>query len=63
MSVQEPKFENEERVLEMVVEPTVMALGTKAGVNSQASLLLLPPATTTVSSRVPGGGFEHCPVP
>merc|ERR1719464_2405832 len=26
-----------------------MALGTKAGVNSQASLLLFPPATTTVT--------------
>jgi len=42
-------LENEERESVEVVDPTVMAFGTKAGEKRQASLLLLPPATTTVT--------------
>merc|ERR1719401_1298921 len=39
----------EERLSRLSVEPTVIADGTKAGENLQASVLLLPPATTTVT--------------
>jgi len=42
----------EERVSDLVVEPTVMADGTKAGENLHASLLLFPPATTTVTPEL-----------
>ena len=63
MFVHAPKFEKWARAARELMAPTVVALGTKGGVKSQAPALLLPAATTTVSSRVPGGGFEHCPVP
>jgi len=39
----------EDRLSEAVVEPTVIAEGTKAGEKPQASLLSLPPATTTTT--------------
>jgi len=39
----------EERLFAEVVDPTVMAFGTKAGENPHASLLSFPPATTTVT--------------
>merc|ERR1719297_288022 len=49
MSVQLPKLLNEDRRSLLSVEPTVIADGTKAGENPQASRLLLPPATTTTT--------------
>jgi len=40
---------NDDRLSLEVVEPTVIAEGTKAGENLHASLLELPPATTTTT--------------
>lgn len=39
-----PKFENDERASVLVVDPTVIALSTRAGEKSQAFVLLLPAA-------------------
>jgi hypothetical protein len=44
MSTQVPKFENDERASVIVVAPTVIAFGTRAGEELQASALLLPAA-------------------
>ena len=44
ISTQVPKFEKDERASVLVVEPTVMALATRAGDEVQASVLLLPAA-------------------
>merc|ERR1719226_164278 len=49
MSTQVPKHEKEERASVEVVLPTVIALGTYAGENPQASALELPAATTPVT--------------
>jgi len=43
---------NEDRASRLVVEPTVTADGTKAGEKPQASLLLLPPATITITPEL-----------
>merc|ERR1719384_2444948 len=50
MSVQLPKLLKDDLASVEVVEPTVMADGTKAGENVHASALLLPPATFTAAS-------------
>jgi hypothetical protein len=50
----------------LVVEPTVMADGTKAGEKRQESELLLPPATTTVTPEFTAAStasFMACCVP
>jgi hypothetical protein len=44
MSTHVPKFENEERASVVVVEPTVIALATRAGDEPHASALLFPAA-------------------
>ena len=44
ISTQVPKFEKDERASVLVVEPTVMALATRAGEELQAFVLLLPAA-------------------
>ena len=44
MSTQVPKFENEERASLVVVEPTVIALATRAGEVPHASRLSFPAA-------------------
>ena len=44
MSTHVPKFENDERASVVVVEPTVIALATRAGDELQALALLLPAA-------------------
>ena len=44
MSTQVPKFENEERASDVVVEPTVIALATRAGEVLHASWLSFPAA-------------------
>merc|ERR1719469_1532321 len=49
MSTQLPKLLKSDRASSEVVEPTVMAEGTKAGENLQALLLPLPTATTTTT--------------
>lgn len=49
MSTHVPKFENDERASVMVVEPTVMAFGARAGDCVQASALLLPAETAKVT--------------
>jgi hypothetical protein len=48
-SRQLPKFEYVARASTLVVAPTVIALGSRAGDERQASALLLPAATTTVT--------------
>jgi hypothetical protein len=45
MSTQVPKFENDERASLVVVEPTVIAFGARAGETLQAFWLSLPAAT------------------
>lgn len=52
MSMQVPKLLNPDLLSARSVEPTVMALGAKAGLNLHASLLLLPAATTTATPPV-----------
>lgn len=47
MSLQVPKLLKEERELELVVEPTVMASATNAGEKLHVSAFELPAATTT----------------
>ena len=42
-----PKLENEARASSIVVAPTVMAEGARAGLVLEASLLSFPAATTT----------------
>jgi hypothetical protein len=49
MSKHVPKFENDERASEVVVEPTVTAFAARAGDELQAFALLLPAATTMVT--------------
>jgi len=49
MSRHLPQLEKEDLASTDVVDPTVMAAGTNAGLNPHASLLLLPAATTTVT--------------
>ena len=49
MSTQVPKFENEERASDAVVDPTVTALPADAGELLHASPLLFPAAATTVT--------------
>src|SRR5258705_329233 len=44
ISTHVPKFENDERASVVVVEPTVIALATRAGDELQASALLFPAA-------------------
>ena len=44
MSTQVPKFENDARASVLVVAPTVMAAGTRAGEPLQALALRLPAA-------------------
>src|SRR5919107_1071307 len=48
-STQLPQFENQARLSEASVAPTVIALGARAGLKSQASASELPAATTTVT--------------
>src|SRR5918993_834538 len=45
ISTHVPKFENDERASVLVVEPTVIALATRAGEKPQASVLTLPAPT------------------
>ena len=52
MSRQVPKFENEERASVLVVEPTVIAFGARAGELLQALALSLPAATAMVMPSV-----------
>jgi len=52
MSTQVPKLEKEERASVLVVEPTVMALGTRAGEELHALALELPAATAKVTPRL-----------
>jgi hypothetical protein len=47
ISTQGPKFENEDFASRLVVAPTVIAEGARAGEKSQAFLLEFPAATTT----------------
>ena len=47
--VQLPQFENDDLEHVLVVEPTAIAHGTKAGEKLQASEFELPPATTTTT--------------
>jgi hypothetical protein len=47
MATQEPMLEKEDRPSELVVAPTVMALGAEAGLIVHASAWLLFPADTT----------------
>ena len=49
MSTQVPKLENEERASLVVVEPTVIALATRAGDELQAFVLLFPAAIAYVT--------------
>lgn len=66
MSTQLPKLEKEERASREVVAPMVIALGTKAGENPQASLLSFPAATTTVTPAFTAASvasFMACSVP
>ena len=49
MSTQVPKFENDERASVVVVDPTVIALGARAGEKLHALALLLPAATAYVT--------------
>jgi hypothetical protein len=49
ISTQVPKLENDERASELVVEPTVIALETRAGEKLQAFALELPAATANVT--------------
>ena len=49
MSTREPKLEKDERTPSEVAEPTVMAFGMRAGEYEQASALLLPAATATIT--------------
>src|SRR5688572_26827682 len=51
MSKQLPKFENEDRASVLVLEPTVMAAGTRAGELLQALVLEFPAATPKVTPR------------
>ena len=44
ISTQVPKFENDDRASVVVVEPTVIALATRAGDELQALALLFPAA-------------------
>lgn len=44
ISTHVPKFENDERASVLVVDPTVIALATRAGEKLQAFALLLPAA-------------------
>ena len=44
ISTQDPKFENDERASVSAVDPTVIALATRAGEKLQVSALLLPAA-------------------
>lgn len=47
MSTQDPKFDQEARPSKMVVAPTVITAGARAGESYPASLPSLPAATTT----------------
>ena len=49
MSTHVPQLEKEDRTSVLVVEPTVIAVGSLAGDLSHASPLLLPAATTVVT--------------
>src|SRR5215212_4511450 len=49
MSTHVPKFEKDERASELVVEPTVMAAGVRAGETLQAFWFSLPAATAKVT--------------
>src|ERR1044072_1928885 len=49
ISTHVPKLEKDERASVLVVEPTVMALPTRAGDEVQASVLLLPAAIAYVT--------------
>src|SRR5262245_3735022 len=51
MSTQVPKLENDDRASVLVVEPTVMAAGTRAGDELQAFALEFPAATAKVTVR------------
>lgn len=46
-SITDPKLEGEVRESEMIVAPTVMAEGTRAGEKFEASAFEFPAATTT----------------
>src|SRR4029434_10411142 len=52
MSTQVPKLEKDDRASLLVVEPTVMAAGTRAGEEVQAVALELPAATAKVTLRL-----------
>ena len=49
ISTHVPKFEKDERASVLVVEPTVIAVATRAGEELQASALLLPAAIAYVT--------------
>src|SRR5262245_33026845 len=49
MSTHVPKFENDDRASVVVVEPTVMAVATRAGEELHALALLLPAAMAKVT--------------
>jgi len=49
MSVQSPKFENDDFLLRLSVDPTVIAEGTYAGIQPQASMPAFIAATTTTT--------------